>query len=58
MTTADHGVATDGPYLIMGDGTAQFPFEAYLADMNDDGTIGDLSTTADASLVLFPTNIS
>ena len=40
------------PYLIMGDGTAQFPFEAYLADMNDDGTSGDLSATADRILVL------
>ena len=52
--TTSESVSADGPYLIMGDGSAQFPFEAYLADMNDDGTIGDLSPTPDASFSASP----
>ena len=47
LTTNDHGVAENGPYLIMGDGSTNHPFEAYLADVNDDGTIGDVATAPD-----------
>ena len=47
LTTNDHGVAENGPYLIIGDGSTNHPFEAYLADVNDDGTIGDVATAPD-----------
>jgi len=47
LTTSD-GVTQDGPYVIMGDGSTH-AYKAYLADVNDDDTIGDVSSTADAN---------
>ena len=47
LTTSD-GVTQDGPYVIMGDGSTH-AYKAYLADVNDDDTIGDVSATADAT---------
>ena len=38
MTIAD-GVSVAGPYLIMGLGTAASPYQAYLADVNDDDNL-------------------
>ena len=52
LTTNDHGVAENGPYLIMGDGSTNHPFAAYLADVNDDGTIGDQATDLIQALLM------
>ena len=54
LTTAD-GVSVAGPYLIMGSGTQEFPYEAYLADVNNDGNIAggaDIAVSPESTFAL------